>query len=71
LKHVAKAREGGVAKVCREANLNRESLYKTLKKAGPRYENLKALIQALGFKLAVELPENKTRKKRKSRTAVV
>jgi len=69
LKHVAKAREGGVAKVCQEANLNRESLYKTLKKAGPRFENLKALIQALGFKLAVALPEEGARKKRKSRTA--
>ena len=71
LKHVAKPREGGVAKVCQEANLNRESLYQTLKRTGPRFENLKALIKALGFKLAVELPEGKTKKKRKSKTAAV
>jgi probable addiction module antidote protein len=59
LKHIAKAREGGVTKVCQTANLNRESLYKTLKNSGPRFENLKALIQALGFKLVLEIPETK------------
>lgn len=65
LRHVAKAQEGGVARICKDARLNRESLYKTLKKAGPRFENFKALIEALGFRIAIELPKNKTIKNRK------
>ncbi|MBI5428031.1 MAG: putative addiction module antidote protein [Nitrospinae bacterium] len=67
LKHVAKAQEGGMARICKEARLNRESLYKTLKKAGPRFENFKALVEALGFRISIDLPKSKPAKSRKGK----
>jgi len=49
---VAKAR--GIAQIAKDAGLGRESLYKTLKVGGhPRFETIKAVLQALGVKLAV------------------
>lgn len=70
LKHVAKAQKGGLAQVCKAAHLNRESLYKTLKNAGPRFENFKVLIEALGFKITIELPKTtKSRKGKRSAAA--
>lgn len=65
LQHVAKAQQGGMSRICKEARLNRESLYKTLKKAGPRFENFKTLIETLGFKISIEIPKKKPHKKGK------
>ena len=49
---VAKAR--GMAQIARETGLGRESLYKALSSgAHPRYETVKAVLSALGVKLAV------------------
>jgi probable addiction module antidote protein len=49
---VAKAR--GMAQIAKEAGLGRESLYKALSSgAHPRYETVKAVLAALGVKLAV------------------
>ncbi len=70
LRHVAKTQAGGISRICKDAKLNRESLYKTLKKAGPRFENFKALIEALGFRITIELPKNKTTKSRKRKRNV-
>ena len=48
---VAKAR--GMAQIARETGLGRESLYKALAAGGhPRYETIKAVLGALGVKLA-------------------
>lgn len=70
LKDVAKAQEGGLSRVCEQANLSRESLYNTLKKAGPRFENFKALIEALGLRIHIGLPlKTKPGRKKKSKTA--
>jgi probable addiction module antidote protein len=70
LRQVAKTHAGGVSRICKDAQLNRESLYKTLKKAGPRFENFKALIKALGFRITIELPKNKITKSRKRKKRV-
>lgn len=70
LRHVAKTQAGGMSRICKDAQLNRESLYKTLKKAGPRFENFKALIEALGFRITIELPKNKITKNRKRKKSV-
>lgn len=49
---VAKAR--GMAQIAREAGLGRESLYKALSSgAHPRHDTIKAVLGALGVKLAV------------------
>ena len=49
---VAKAR--GMARIARESELGRESLYKALGAgAHPRYETVSAVLRALGVKLAV------------------
>ena len=70
LKDVAKAQKGGLSRVCEQANLSRESLYNTLKKAGPRLENFKALIEALSLRIHIELPQKtKPGRKKKRKTA--
>lgn len=49
---VAKAR--GMAQIAKETGLGRESLYKALSGgAHPRYDTIKAVLSALGVKLAV------------------
>jgi len=49
---VAKAR--GMAQIAKDAGLGRESLYKALSAgAHPRYETIKAVLNALGVKFAV------------------
>jgi probable addiction module antidote protein len=54
LRNVAEAR--GIAKLAKEAALNRESLYRTLSAKGdPRLSTLGALLDALGLRLAVEV----------------
>lgn len=58
LRHVIQAR--GMAKVAREARLNRESLYKMLSAAGnPQLASLNALLRSVGLRIAVEV-ENLT-----------
>jgi probable addiction module antidote protein len=51
---VAKAR--GMAQIAKETGLGRESLYKALSSgAHPRYETIKAVLNALGVRLSVVL----------------
>jgi probable addiction module antidote protein len=55
LRDVARAR-GGVAKVAEATELNREHLYRMLSENGnPELRSLEALLDALGFRLAVTL----------------
>lgn len=54
LRDVAEA-QGGIGDVARKANLNRESLYRTLSKSGnPRLTGLKSILGAIGLNLVVE-----------------
>lgn len=54
LRRVAEAR-GGMAKIAREAGMERESLYRALSARGnPRWSTLVAVTRALGLKLTVE-----------------
>jgi probable addiction module antidote protein len=53
LRNVAQAR--GMSTLAARSNLNRESLYKMLSKRGnPSLQSLAALLDSLGFRLAVE-----------------
>jgi len=57
LRDVARAR-GGVAKLAELTELNREHLYRMLSENGnPELRSLEALLDALGFRLAVTLKE--------------
>lgn len=57
LRDVARAR-GGVAKLAEVTALNREHLYRMLSENGnPELRSLKALLDALGFRLAVTVKE--------------
>jgi probable addiction module antidote protein len=54
LRRVAEAR-GGLAKVAKEAGVERESLYRALSPHGnPRLSTLVAVTKAMGLKLTVE-----------------
>lgn len=54
LRNVAEAR-GGLRRISGKARLNRQSLYRTLSKAGnPELKSLGNILDALGMKLAVE-----------------
>jgi probable addiction module antidote protein len=54
LRDVADAR--GLSQVARQASLNRENLYRILSQRGnPRLASLRALLDSLGLKLAVEV----------------
>ena len=54
LRHVAEAR-GGIAKVAKDAGIERESLYRALSARGnPRLSTLVAVTKAMGLKLTVE-----------------
>lgn len=54
LKNVAKA-QGGIAKLARNANLNRQNLYKIFSdKGNPKLDNFGAILKGLGFKLSIE-----------------
>jgi probable addiction module antidote protein len=56
LRHVAKAQEGGIKAVAEQANLGRESLYKSLSKTGnPQMATVNKMLAALGLKLTVTL----------------
>lgn len=59
LRRLVKA-HGGVAKLAQETSLNRENLYRLLSlKGNPEYSSLSTILDALGFKLAVELKNKK------------
>lgn len=56
LRDVARTREGGLASLAEAAHLNREHLYRMLSENGnPELRSLEALLDALGFRLSVEL----------------
>lgn len=53
LRHVADA-NGGVSKLAANAELSRESLYRTLSETGnPKLTSLTAVLEALGMQLAI------------------
>ena len=57
LRQVARAR-GGVAKLVESAPLSREHLYRMLSENGnPELRSLEALLDALGFRLAITIKE--------------
>ena len=57
LRDIARAR-GGVAQLAEETDLNREHLYRMLSENGnPELRSLEALLDALGFRLAVTLKQ--------------
>ncbi|HBH46612.1 MAG TPA: putative addiction module antidote protein [Candidatus Jacksonbacteria bacterium] len=54
LRDVAEAR-GGLTKLAKQANLNRQNLYKALSPEGnPRLKTLETVLHKLGFRLSVE-----------------
>ncbi len=56
LRDVAEARGGGMTKLAEKAKLNRENLYRMLSEKGnPELYSLGALLDALGFRLAVKV----------------
>lgn len=56
LRDVARTRSGGIAALADAAHLNREHLYRMLSERGnPELRSLGALLDALGFRLGVEL----------------
>ena len=56
LKDVAEALGGGMSKLARKTRLNRENLYRMLSEKGnPELRSMGTLLNALGFKLAIEV----------------
>ena len=56
LKDVTEALGGGMSKLARKARLNRENLYRMLSEKGnPELRSMGTLLNALGFKLAIEV----------------
>ncbi|MGD9108507.1 MAG: putative addiction module antidote protein [Gammaproteobacteria bacterium] len=54
LRDVAQA-QGGLAKLSKNTNLNRESLYKTLSSKGnPKFQTMGLLLKSLGFHLIIK-----------------
>ena len=54
LRHVAEA-QGGIGQLSPKANLNRESLYKTLSKNGnPKFQTIGLLLKGLGFQFSIK-----------------
>jgi probable addiction module antidote protein len=62
LRNVAEAL-GGIAEVAKAANLNRETLYRTLSEGGnPELRSLTAILGAAGLRLSVKpLQKRRTR----------
>lgn len=53
LRHVAEA-NGGLSKLASDAELSRESLYRTLSESGnPKLSSLTAVLEALGMQLTI------------------
>ena len=58
LRDVAEAR-GGIGRLARKTNLNRENLYKVLSSKGnPRLYTIENILHGMGFRLDVKLLEN-------------
>jgi probable addiction module antidote protein len=54
LRHVAKARLGGIAPLAETTALGRETLYRTLSKQGnPRLDTLNKVLSAVGLRLSI------------------
>lgn len=54
LKHVAKARLGGMSSLAEETKLGRETLYRTLSKKGnPRLGTLTKVLNAMGLRMSI------------------
>lgn len=69
LRKVAEA-HGGIGRIAKRANLNRQQLYKTLSGAGnPEYRTLFAILRAAGY--ALHVTPNERRKPEKSRSQVM
>lgn len=55
LRNVAKAQEGGVSAVAKQADVSRENLYKALSKKGkPQMETITKMLAALGLRFKIE-----------------
>lgn len=58
LKDVLEAQGGDIPSLSKKTKLNRENLYRILSKKGnPKLTSLKAVINALGLELTVQLPK--------------
>ena len=58
LRHVARARSGGLARLASDTRLNREHLYRMLSPQGnPGLRSLGALLDTLGLQLTVRCKE--------------
>ncbi|VEN74552.1 conserved hypothetical protein [Candidatus Desulfarcum epimagneticum] len=54
LRTVAEAR-GGITKLSKHTELNRQTLYRTLSKKGnPKINTLRSILHSLGFRLSIE-----------------
>jgi len=54
LRHLAKAK-GGMEKLAKDAEVGRESLYKTLSKNGnPKFNTIMQLLKSLGFQFLIK-----------------
>ena len=54
LRNVAKAQEGGVRAVAKQADVSRENLYKALSKKGkPQMETVTKMLSALGLRFTI------------------
>lgn len=63
LKDVLLAQEGGMASVAKKTKLNRQNLYRMLSdKGNPRWNNLKAIFDMLGYKLQLVKKDDKKTK---------
>ncbi len=55
LKNVLEAQDGDMTSLAKEADLNRENLYRILSpKGNPKLTSIKSLLNAMGFELAVQ-----------------
>lgn len=55
LKNVLEAQGGNMTSLAKEADLNRENLYRILSpKGNPKLTSIKSLLNAMGFELAVQ-----------------
>jgi len=62
LRDVACAQEGGLQHVAEQANLGRESMYKSLSKQGnPRIKTLESILDAVGLELSVSKSHRKSK----------
>ncbi len=67
LRAIAEAR-GGVARIAARSGLSRETLYRTLSRAGnPRLTSLRAILEASGLRLTVEPAKAATQARKTNR----